>query len=115
MSSRPQFKSNKDATSKTNMQFGTVVNSVYGERTVRVFGVHEPELDSVSYVNTKTIISFSIGSFCLQNIISDVPLKFGSLLNPSVLATLFFFSVGLYEFCNGKNIIKKIKGSHDKS
>ncbi len=99
-------------TTGTISDSGAKVTSVYGESKVKVYGVHEPELETISHMNTATVVFFSIGSFCLQNIVSGGDITWDSLLNPSVLATLCFFIGGIYTFFTGKSTIGKIKDSH---
>lgn len=76
------------------------------------YNVSEPELDTVSIMNTGTIVFFSIGSFCLQNVIATKDFSWVSLLDPNVLATIFFFIAGIYTLLTGKSVVKKIKDGH---
>lgn len=49
----------------SDFNFGSKTTSIYTERQVKVFAIHEPELDTLSYFNDFSIVCFSLGTWCL--------------------------------------------------
>jgi hypothetical protein len=50
---------------RSNFDFGSKTTSIYTERQVRVFAIHEPELDMLSNFNNISTLFFSISTWCL--------------------------------------------------
>lgn len=86
-------------------QSGAKIKSVYAERQVKVFAVHEPELKTVSYLNTAATTCFSIGAFFLSNVLKA---KF-SIQDTASQATIILFLIGIIATFFKRGIIKDIK------
>jgi hypothetical protein len=48
----------------SDFNFGSKTTSIYTERQVKVFAIHEPELDTLSYFNAFSTACFSISTWC---------------------------------------------------
>ena len=47
-----------------DFSFGSKTTSIYTERKVKVFAIHEPELDTLSDFNTFSTVCFSLSTWC---------------------------------------------------
>lgn len=50
---------------RSNFDFGSKTTSIYTERQVKVFAIHEPELDTLSNFNDFSLACVSLGTWCL--------------------------------------------------
>ena len=107
-----------DATSsnKANIQsdaIGAKTISVYMERKVKTFGISETELTFISYFNTTSTATISIGAFFLSIFIDNVknPLypDYIWALDPVGWASLVFFAIGTIAFFFKGSLVRKIK------
>lgn len=57
----------------SNFDFGSKTTSIYTERQVRVFAIHEPELDKLSNFNDFSLVCFSLGTWCLTTAFEHYP------------------------------------------
>jgi len=86
---------------------GATITSVYVGRKVKVYAVHEPELNNLSLLNTFSIIMFSAASFVLsiaarnglENIFKD----------GTTLISILLYILGGVGLIFKRNILKKIK------
>lgn len=88
-------------------QPGAKIVSVYVERKVKVFAIHEPELTTVSYLNSAATACFSVGAFFLSTVLT--PNTTGFWANPLTWATGLFFLGGIIATFFKCGIIQDIK------
>lgn len=84
---------------------GAKIVSVYVERKVTVYAIHEPELTTISYLNSAATACFSIGAFFLPfSLQASVFYK-----DPTAWATCIFFIGGLIATLFRCGIVREIK------
>jgi hypothetical protein len=88
---------------------GAKIVSIYAERKVKVFAIHEPELKTVSYLNTAATAGFAIGAFFLSNLISAPTAVQSIWMNPVTWATVLFFGSGIVATFFKQGILRDIK------
>ena len=87
--------------------------SIYTERKIKIYAVSEPELESISYFNTASMVCFSLGSFILSTFIDDLrhpkPDDFHWIFNPIGWVTAVLFILGILALVKKTSALKKIK------
>lgn len=105
MSNPPQNKTESFSLPTAN---GSTITAVYVERKVKVFAVHEPELDNISYLNTISLLIFSTASFLLSVAVKD---GFNSDVwsKQTTWVSIGLYILGAMALFIKKSIVKKIK------
>lgn len=107
MSNPPQEKLN------ITTEGGARTISIYTERKIKIFAVSEPELESISYFNTASMVCFSLGSFILSTFIDDFKHPksddFHWALDPIGWVTILLFILGALALFKKTSALKKIK------
>lgn len=101
----------------TNTESGARTTSLYTERKIKIFGISEPELDSVSHFNTSSLTYFSFGSFLINIFIDNMKEAstetYKWFLDPIGWATGLLYVFGAFALIQRHSIVKKIK-SHSR-
>jgi len=92
---------------------GSKIKTLYGERRVKVYPVLEAELSTVSYLNSATLVSFSLASFLIPTDTAGV-FSFELLFSSEGVASLALFIFGLVAFGFRFATIHKIKKKQTK-
>ena len=91
----------------SDFNFGSKTTSIYTERQVRVFAIHEPELDKLTNFNDFSLICFSLGTWCLTTLFD----RWGT--DKEIIIYIVFsiisFSAGLYCWFLKRGVTNKIK------
>ena len=97
----------------TNIESGARTTSLYTERKIKIFGISEPELETVSHFNTSSLACFSFGSFLLNIFIDNVKEASAEtykwFLDPIGWATGLLYVFGVFALIQRHSIVKKIK------
>ena len=90
---------------------GSSIVSVHTERKVRIFAVHEPELDTLSYLNTATTGLCSLGMLFVSNFFDNLQKPDGGswFSDPFGWAALALFLAAAIAIYTKKGIMGKIK------
>lgn len=101
---------------KANIQYdqiGARTISIFMERPMKIFAVAEPELNSISYLNTVSTAFISVGAFFLSIFIGNVDKpkypEYAWSADPVGWASLLFFIAGSAALWLKISEIKKIK------
>ncbi len=103
-SSKPSLQIDKAA----NQKDGSTVKSVYVEREMKVYAIHEPELDSISFFNTASLTLFSAGSFALS-VATNNGFNISILGDHATWLSILMFVLGGIALKIKTNIVSKIK------
>ncbi len=87
---------------------GSKIVSVYVGRKVKVFAVHEPELDNISLLNTASLILFSVASFFLS-VAARNGLNKEIVIDSTIWVSLVLYILGGIALFFKKSILKRIK------
>lgn len=97
---------------ESELRGGSKIKSLYGERKVRVFPVLEPEFDTISYLNTASMIAFSLGSFFASSAARD-KIEWVMFKTEPGIISLAFFIFGVIALGMRIWAVHKIKRQHD--
>lgn len=90
-----------------DFNFGSKTTSIYTERQVRVFAIHEPELDKLTNFNDVSLICFSLGTWCLTTLFD----RWGTdkEITIYIVFSIISFLAGLYFWFLKRGVTNKIK------
>lgn len=90
-----------------DFNFGSKTTSIYTERQVRVFAIHEPELDKLTNFNDVSLICFSLGTWCLTTLFD----RWGTdkEITIYIVFSIISFLSGLYFWFLKRGVTNKIK------
>jgi len=90
-----------------NFNFGSKTTSIYTERQVRVFAIHEPELDKLSNFNDFSLVCFSLGTWCLTTVFDRLGTE--KEIISYVVFSIISYSAGVFCWLLKRGITNKIK------